>query len=155
MQSKFNTLMEANHSGSILWRIKLVNNSNVQQFESQSFYTGCPGYKVKVKLDLGRFMENGMRIVYLVLMLEHGQYDSSLSFPFLARCTAALVGQDMVTQVETVTVFKAHGRHSNNQQNCSTLVGRTKFFPFAKLLQRKYPASRDFLIHVEVNHVIN
>jgi len=82
-------VVERNVTGRVHWKVK-VNLRRRGQYSSPVVYTGCPGYKVQLSLDLDGHRENNIRYSSLHLNLLAGDYDEQIIFPFNATCLVTL-----------------------------------------------------------------
>lgn len=85
-----------NVTGKLHWKVKLSRSHNRGRnttYCSPAFYTGCPGYKVQLTLNMEGFREGREWYASLGLGLLPGDYDENLVFPFNATCFITLCDQ--------------------------------------------------------------
>ncbi|BFZ02915.1 hypothetical protein BsWGS_05954 [Bradybaena similaris] len=86
-------LRERNVTGKLHWKIKLNEMRRCSSYTSPAFYTGCPGYKVQLTLDMEGPREGGFKYTKLTLALLPGDYDHQVIFPFNGTCIVTLFDQ--------------------------------------------------------------
>ncbi|RUS82191.1 hypothetical protein EGW08_010073, partial [Elysia chlorotica] len=88
-------LRDRNVTGRLQWKIKLSRYTRGRHVSycSPTFYTGCPGYKVQLTLNMEGFREGREWFASLSLGLLPGEYDDSIVFPFNATCSVTLFDQ--------------------------------------------------------------
>ncbi|XP_064600816.1 TNF receptor-associated factor 6-like [Liolophura sinensis] len=80
--------------GQLYWRLDLTEMSDGLR-RSPAFFTGFPGYKLSVCLDMNGFVEGETGVDYTCLCVElhPGEFDDSLTFPVSGVCTVTLLNQ--------------------------------------------------------------
>ena len=74
-------LQQSGCTGRLLWKINLPED-NTCQLRSPYFYTGRPGYRLSLTLELAGFRNNDEIYSSIYVNLEKGDYDDELKFPF-------------------------------------------------------------------------
>jgi len=87
-------LVERNVTGRVHWKIKLNSSVGVaRKYLSPVVYTGSPGYKVQLRLDLDAHRQDHIKYASLSLCLLPGEYDDQVIFPFNATCLITMYDQ--------------------------------------------------------------
>ncbi|CAL1527452.1 unnamed protein product [Lymnaea stagnalis] len=87
-------IRDRNVTGKLHWKVKVGQQRNPRtSYCSPSFYTGCPGYKVQLTLDMDGHKEGHVRYTSLSVTLLPGEYDDDIVFPFNATCYVTLYDQ--------------------------------------------------------------
>ena len=115
--------------------------------ESNAFYTGCYGYKLKVTLSLDY---RGTFTIGVVLM--EGEYDGILPWPFSKKITVTLIDQNEdlkerknITKHVQGTIFS--GRPGIQSELRSEIF---RFLSYRELLTKRYFANNTLFIQVDV-----
>jgi hypothetical protein len=85
------------------WPSKLAEArmGGTQSITSQSFYTGCPGYKFYITVyPNGRKEGKGSHMAVYVALIK-GDFDEELQWPFKGNCHVSLLDQDNCGRVHT------------------------------------------------------
>ena len=119
--------------------------------ESNAFYTGCYGYKLKVALFLDY---RGTFAIGVVLM--KGEYDDILPWPFSKKITVTLIDQNEdLKERKNVTKYLSPSEHVweeiFSRRPTSELRGEIlRFSPYGELQTRRYFANLTEFIQVDV-----
>ncbi|CAG5117106.1 unnamed protein product [Candidula unifasciata] len=103
-------LRERNITGRLHWKLKLSQHRRSSSYSSPAFYTGCPGYKVQLILDMEGPREGSVKYTKLSLALLPGDYDYQVVFPFNGTCMVKLFDQFM----KCADLVGSHSRYSKN-----------------------------------------
>ncbi|XP_053384329.1 TNF receptor-associated factor 6-like [Mercenaria mercenaria] len=124
------------YNGKQLWKVKLVSGTN--KYRSRSFYTGCPGYKLHVSLELNGHTESGQSYASLFVIHEKGQFDEELFFPFSASCGVSLLAVRPTRSHETIVTCTAVPRCRTDTEGFRCQRGRLRFIKMEELLSDAY-----------------
>ena len=139
-----------------IWKVNLDRlprgrgNSFVNK-ESNAFYTGCYGYKLKVTLFLDY---RGTFAIGVVLM--KGEYDDILPWPFSKKITVTLIDQNEdLKERKNITKYLSPSEHVweeiFSRRPTSELRGEIlRFSPYGELQTRRYFANLTEFIQVDV-----
>ena len=120
--------------------------------ESNAFYTGCYGYKLKVRLSLDHF--RGPFKIAVVLMV--GEYDDILPWPFSKKITVTLIDQNEdLKERKNITKYLSPSEHVweeiFSRRPTSELRGEIlRFSPYGELQTGRYFANHTLFIQVDV-----
>ena len=136
------------YNGRLHWKIQTRETTNVT-LRSRSFYTGCPGYKVCISLELNGHSEGGQDFASLFVILENGKFDEELRFPFNSVCHVTVydqsdgVASNYQADIQCTNVPRCYleGERSNSQR------GRLRFMPTRTLQGERF--CRDGVIYME------
>ena len=116
--------------------------------ESNAFYTGCYGYKLKVRLSL----DYRLGPLSIVVVLMEGEYDGILPWPFSKKITVTLIDQNEdlkerknITKHVQGTIFS--GRPGIQSELRSEIF---RFLSYRELLTKRYFANNTLFIQVDV-----
>lgn len=140
-------LQQSNVYGKLQWKVSLVPGWD--KYQSKSFYTGCPGYKVHMSLELRGHMERNQSFASLFMVLEKGQFDEELFFPFNGHCKAKVLSEsapmnDIVIKCVNIPRCHVENEISNRQR------GRLRFMPTDTLLGEDYCINNNIYIDIKV-----
>ena len=122
--------------------------------ESNAFYTGCYGYKLKVTLSLDY---RGTFTIGVVLM--EGEYDGILPWPFSKKITVTIIDQNEdLKERKNVTKYLSPSGHVQGSIffgrpgiQCSDLrMQISRFTSYGELQTRHYFANGTLFIQVDV-----
>ena len=124
--------------------------------ESNAFYTGCYGYKLKVRLSLDYRRDWTFAIV---VVLMEGEYDDILPWPFSKKITVTLIDQNEdLKERKNITKYLSpsehvrerifSGRPTSDYRELSSEILR--FTSREELLTRHYAANNALFIQVDV-----
>lgn len=132
--------------GKFLWRIQPYSRLKMQQMHediarvvSPSFYTGVPGYKLRLMADLNGYGEGLGTHLSLFLQVMQGRFDCVLDWPCKHEHTLRIVDQtgrnlhfDKVQPFRNIAVKNRHmmGRPS---QECNVPIGFHTMIPIRDL----------------------
>ncbi|KAH3862883.1 TNF receptor-associated factor 6-like [Dreissena polymorpha] len=154
MEEKIITLTEhQRHSfnGRLQWKISLLPGQT--KYTSPSFYTGLPGYKLHMCLELKGHMERDVSYASMFVILEKGEYDDEIFFPFNARVKAMVlsVDPDLNQNVAPVLI------HCRNIPRCNaegvvfnSLRGRLRFMQTDHLLSSQFCVNNTIFLGIKV-----
>ena len=136
------------YNGRFHWKIQVGEITNMR-CRSKSFYTGCPGYKVCISLELNGHSEGGQDFASLFVILENGKFDEELRFPFNSICHVTVYDQsdgivsNYQADIQCTNVPRCYlqGERSNSQR------GRLRFMPTHTLLGERF--CKDGIIYME------
>lgn len=156
-------LKTTSFDGKLLWKLQLPSSGAQGQVRSPSFYTGRPGYKISVMLELSGHQECGESFTSFFLNLEKGRFDSQLCFPFSAVCSVMVINQRErgSRSTEETSVEECSAVMSCSQipgcpdanSSVSSQKGRLKFFKTDKLM--KYAKNGVLFIQVDCTHGVS
>ncbi|KAK3582699.1 hypothetical protein CHS0354_013050 [Potamilus streckersoni] len=149
---QLNLVNNTSYNGRFHWKIP-ISNMSIEQFQSGSFYTGCPGYKVCVCIELSGHRENNEDYTSIFVVLEKGEFDDSLRFPFNSVCHVTVHDQSDNSQSYTV-VFNCTNvsRCLSEEPSFNFSRGRLRFIKTQELLSEKFIADGFLYLDIEVNH---
>lgn len=122
--------------------------------ESNAFYTGCYGYKLKVTLSLDY---RGTFTIGVVLM--EGEYDGILPWPFSKKITVTIIDQNEdLKERKNITKYLSPSGHVQGSIffgrpgiQCSDLrMQISRFTSYGELQTRHYFANGTLFIQVDV-----
>ena len=129
-------------------------NSTVVK-ESNAFYTGCYGYKLKVRLSL----DYRLGPLSIVVVLMEGEYDGILPWPFSKKIAFTLIDQNEdLKERKNITKYLSPNGHVQG----SIFSGRPgieyselrseilRFSSYGELQTRRYFANETLFIQVDV-----
>ncbi len=118
-------------SGTLIWKIALPEGPVGCQLSSPSFYTGVPGYKIKLYLEVAGHTEGDRLYSSMFVSLEKGNYDDNLKFPFDGTCFITMLDQsDSVRERRNHTteiVCSQMGRCTTEGSSENRRRGKLKF----------------------------
>ena len=123
--------------------------------ESNAFYTGCYGYKLKVRLSL----DYRLGPLSIVVVLMEGEYDGILPWPFSKKIAVTLIDQNEdLKERKNITKYLSpsehvrerifSGRPTSDYRELSSEILR--FTSCEELLTRHYAANDALFIQVDV-----
>ena len=127
--------------------------------ESNAFYTGCYGYKLKVglSLDYRRGPLSDWTFAIAVVLME-GEYDDILPWPFSKKITVTLIDQNEdLKERKNITKYLSPNGHvqgnifSGRPIQYLDLRGEIlRFSSYGELQTRRYFANNTLFIQVDV-----
>ena len=120
--------------------------------ESNAFYTGCYGYKLKVRLSL----DYRLGPLSIVVVLMEGEYDGILPWPFSKKIAFTLIDQNEdLKERKNITKYLSPSEHVweeiFSRRPTSELRGEIlRFSPYGELQTRRYFANLTEFIQVDV-----
>ena len=128
--------------------------------ESNAFYTGCYGYKLKVRLSLDYHLGPSRDWTFaIVVVLMEGEYDGILPWPFSKKITVTIIDQNEdLKERKNITKYLSpnghvqgtifFGRPGIQYSELSSQISR--FTSYAELQTRHYVANGTLFIQVDV-----
>ncbi|XP_038063578.1 TNF receptor-associated factor 6-like [Patiria miniata] len=90
-------LENTNYNGCLHWKIDLNSyarsNNTSTRILSPAFYTSRPGYKLSACLELDGHVTGNTSYTSLFIVLQQGDFDDRLPFPFSTKCNVTLFDQ--------------------------------------------------------------
>ncbi|XP_022093531.1 TNF receptor-associated factor 6-like isoform X2 [Acanthaster planci] len=90
-------LENTNYNGRLYWKIDLNSytgsNNSSARILSPPFYTSRPGYKLRACLELDGHVTGSTSYTSLFVVLQQGDFDDCLHFPFSTTCGVTLFDQ--------------------------------------------------------------
>ncbi|KAK7004965.1 TNF receptor-associated factor 6-like isoform X1 [Biomphalaria glabrata] len=87
-------LRDRNVTGRLHWKVKVGHQRATRtSYCSPTFYTGCPGYKVQLTLNMDGQKDGHVKYTSISMSLLPGEYDDDMIFPFNATCFVTLYDQ--------------------------------------------------------------
>ena len=140
-----------------IWRVSFVGSPlmgrrGVNRKESNAFYTGCYGYKLKVNLSSGS--SYGSLVIWVVLM--KGEYDDILPWPFSKKITVTVIDQNEdLKERKNITKYLSPREHAwkeiFSRRPTSQLCGEIlRITSYKELETRRYLANGALFIQVDV-----
>lgn len=123
-------------NGSTVWKVTLVADQN--RYISPPFYTGNPGYKLRVSLELKGHTESSQSYASLFVIHEQGQFDDAVFFPFNAYCHVDLLSNTAGKTHSVVVNCPAMHRCRTEAEMSNIQRGLLRFLPSAELLGNVY-----------------
>ncbi|XP_060606658.1 TNF receptor-associated factor 5-like [Ruditapes philippinarum] len=137
--AEFDSVMEKlkesqmmSYNGKQSWKVEILPGQN--KYRSRSFYTGCPGYKLHVSLELNGHTEAGHSYASLFVIHEKGQFDEELFFPFSASCGVTLVSTLRTRIYETEVTCTSVPKCRTDAEQFQCQRGRLRFIRMDQLL---------------------
>lgn len=124
------------YGGKQLWKVEIAAGQN--KYRSRSFYTGCPGYKLHVSLELNGHTESSQTYASLFVVYEKGKFDDELFFPFSALCQVTLFARHPGKCHDALVTCTAVPRCRSDAEPFSCQRGRLRFISMEKLLSDTY-----------------
>ena len=129
--------------------------------ESNAFYTGCYGYKLKVRLSLDyRLGPLSDWTFAIVVVLMEGEYDDILPWPFSKKITVTLIDQNEdLKERKNITKYLSPSEHVREEifsgrptpDQYSELRSQiSRFTSYGELQTRHYFANGTLFIQVDV-----
>ena len=122
--------------------------------ESNEFYTGCYGYKLKVKLSLDYRRGPSSDWTFKIgVVLMKGEYDDILPWPFSKKITVTLIDQNEdLKERKNITKYLSPSLFSGrpgiqSSELCGEILG---FSSYGELQTRRYFANNTLFIQVDV-----
>ena len=137
-----------------IWRINfgpLMRSKVGTSTESNAFYTGCYGYKLKVILSGSRHGSIGICVV-----LMEGEYDEILPWPFSKKITVTMIDQNEdLKERKNITKYLSPSEHAYGEifsgRPTWPLRSETlRFASYKELETRRYLANGTLFIQVDV-----
>ncbi|KAL3875603.1 hypothetical protein ACJMK2_033538 [Sinanodonta woodiana] len=151
---ELNTIKNTSYNGKLHWKIP-ISDQRVQKFQSDSFYTGCPGYKVFVSLELSGHKEGNEDYSSFFVILMKGEFDNSLRFPFNSVCRVTVHDQSDPTQPHHATINCTNvSRCQSDELSFNFCRGRLRFMKTLELLSQKFTADGYLYLDVVVDHSV-
>ena len=138
-----------------IWKIKYLFSGSIEETESNAFYTGCYGYKLKVQLSF----DSRYSTFNIVVVLMEGEYDGILSWPFSKKITVTMIDQNKdLKERKNITKYLSPNGHVQG----SIFSGRPgieyselrseilRFSSYGELQTRRYFANETLFIQVDV-----
>ena len=129
--------------------------NNMVGKESNAFYTGCYGYKLKVRLSL----DYRLGPLSIVVVLMEGEYDGILPWPFSKKIAVTLIDQNEdLKERKNITKYLSPNGHVQG----TIFFGRpgiqyselrsqiSRFTSYGELQTRHYFANETMFIQVDV-----
>ena len=123
--------------------------------ESNAFYTGCYGYKLKVRLGL----DYRDRTFTIIVVLMEGEYDDILPWPFSKKITVTLIDQNEdLKERKNITKYLSPNGHVQGTifsgrpgiQYSELRSEILRFSSYGELQTRRYFANNTLFIQVDV-----
>ncbi|XP_059140444.1 TNF receptor-associated factor 6-like [Physella acuta] len=151
-------LKERNVTGKLHWKVKVGQLRNPRtSYCSPAFYTGCPGYKVQLTLDMDGVREGNVRYTSLSVTLQPGEYDDDVVFPFNATCYVTLYDQantasQRVNLTQEIVLREVPRNHNRGGQAGERIYRREhgKYVKRNELLGNNSRYLRHGFLHFEV-----
>ncbi|KAL5018948.1 hypothetical protein ScPMuIL_004670 [Solemya velum] len=146
-------LHNSSFTGRLHWKIPIADQTRAEQFLSKSFYTGVPGYKICACLELNGHTEGTDRYASFFIILEEGEYDSQLKFPFNSICNVTVSDQSETSSSRdhyTVTIHCTDiQRRLGDDSIGNGRRGRIKFMKTEELVSDRF--FRDGFLYIDIN----
>lgn len=154
---QLNDVQQAGCNGHLLWKINLPEDNNCQ-IQSPYFYTGRPGYRLSLTLELAGFRDYNEIYSSIYVNLQKGQYDSQLRFPFEGTCYVTIKDQSQThgnhrhftTSIVCSRVPRCTDEASNNSGRHQR--GRLKLMKTNELLGGRFVHQGCLLLQMEATH---
>jgi len=139
-------------------RVSKAKRDKDVRVESDAFYVGPQGYKMKLAMYPNGTKEARNAHISLYIALMRGKYDAILPWPFLYRVTLTIIDQnpDLMQRNNFVKSFIPESswksmQRPNSEENERRGFGR--FFSHAKLITGSYVVDDTLFIKLEVGPV--
>ncbi|XP_077979650.1 TNF receptor-associated factor 6-like [Glandiceps talaboti] len=155
-EERISFLENTSFNGKLLWKMKLADKDEQCCLTSPTFYTGCPGYRVCIQVELNAYNGRDETYTSLFVILQKGTYDDAVKFPFNAVCKLTVYDQDSLSanreDFTTTIVCSEVPRSPDNGYNENQKRGLLKFMMTEKLIGAKYAKDGNVYFQIEVNH---
>ena len=146
-----------------IWKVNpdplLQGGRNRQGKESDAFYTGCYGYKLKVQLSLDYYRGPSSDWTFAIaIVVMEGEYDDILPWPFSKKITVTIIDQNEdLKERKNITKYLSPSGHvqgeifsgrPNHYLRLRSQISR--FLSYAELQTRRYFANNTLFIQVDV-----
>ena len=144
-----------------IWKIShglLTYGGSIEEKQSNAFYTGCYGYKLKVKLSPDS-NSGSFKSFKIVVVLMKGEYDEILPWPFSKKITVTIIDQNEdLKERKNITKYLSPNEHVRE----SIFSGRStsddtepsgeilRFSSYEELQTRRYFENHTLFIQVDV-----
>ena len=149
-----------------IWKVNpdslLQGGKYLQVKESDAFYTGCYGYKLKVELSLDyrRGPLSDWTFAIAIVVME-GEYDDILPWPFRKKITVTIIDQNEdLKERKNITKYLSPSGHVGHvrgnifsgrpNQYLRLRIEILRFSSYAELQTRRYFANNTLFIQVDV-----
>ena len=148
-----------------IWKVnpgplRVGRRSTMGEKESNAFYTGCYGYKLKVTLSLDycRGPDSDWTFMIGVVLME-GEYDGILPWPFSKKITVTIIDQNEdLKERKNITKYLSPNGHVQGTiffgrpgiQYSEVRSQISPFTSYGELQTRRYFANETLFIQVDV-----
>ena len=167
LEEKFEALQRQLEGGNkrFIWKLnpgplRVGRRGTMGVKESNAFYTGCYGYKLKVKLFLDYHLGPSSDWTFaIVVVLMEGEYDNILPWPFSEKITVTIIDQNEdLKERKNITKYLSPSGHVQGSIffgrpgiQCSDLrMQISRFTSYGELQTRHYFANGTLFIQVDV-----
>ena len=157
--SSLHDLEYAGSGGSFLWKINLPEE-NTCHIRSPAFYTGRPGYRLSLTLELAGFRDYNEIYTSIFVNLEKGMYDEQLKFPFEGICYVTLFDQVHIGSREGQVNYTTHvvcsqvPRCLHDEAGQGNQRGRLRFMRTNDLLRGRYVHQGALLLQIDASNLL-
>jgi len=148
-------LESTSYNGQLLWKISLPDTNQCQVW-SPAFYTGLPGYKLRICLEIAGYREASEIFASVFVAIESGAHDDQLRFPFDGTCYITLFDQRQDVEERenhrATIVCRKVPQNTAAGHTESRRRGLLKFIRTGELLQGRYVRGGELLMQVQVTH---
>ncbi|XP_071797848.1 TNF receptor-associated factor 6-like [Asterias amurensis] len=153
---RISLLENTNYNGHLHWKIDLKShmcrNNSTTCIVSPAFYTSQPGYKLCARLETDGHVTRNSTYTSLFIVLQKGDYDDQLHFPFSTTCKVTLFDQvknthersDFTTIITCSNMSRAGMGNTRDQ-----FRGRLKFMQTDLLTSSRF--CNDGVVFVQIN----
>jgi len=148
-----NDLENTSYDGQLLWKVNLPESSPCKVW-SPAFYTGIPGYKLRVCLEIAGYREAAELYTSIFVAMGKGSYDDQLMFPFSGTCYITLFDQRRSVEERenhrATIVCQNITKNTEDDYSESRRRGLLKFITTPDLLQGRFVRNGQIQFLVEM-----
>ncbi|XP_076439481.1 TNF receptor-associated factor 6-like [Babylonia areolata] len=149
-------LKERTISGRLLWKLDMNNmNPLPNMVFSPPFYTSCPGYQLRLRLDFRGVCDGDEVYSSIFVVLQKGEFDADLLFPFNGQVRVSVLPHSSQISshcVSTIVKCKDIPRNTNGNVNARmNSRGCTRFIKQKELLSSSY--SKNKIVFFDISMV--
>jgi len=141
--STLRAMCRISHSGRLQWKVSLT--AGQEKYDSPAFYTGIPGYKMHVTLELKGHRERDQDFASVFVILEKGDFDEDLFFPLNASCRVRVLSERVESEGTEIQCSNIPRSDVTTSQR-----GRLRFMPTARLLSDDFCTNNCLYLDIKV-----
>ena len=149
-------LENTSYNGRLHWKIDLksytTSNNSPTCIFSPPFYTRESGYKLCARLEINGHVTRNCTYTSLFVVLQKGDYDDQLHFPFSTTCNVTLFDQMENTQGRsdfTTTITCSNMPRGRMRNTTDQFRGRLKFMQTDMLTSERFCS--DGVLFMQIN----
>ena len=155
--NRITELESTNFLGSLLWKVHIPEDQT-QSLTSPAFYTGSPGYKVRVVFKLRGLSDGDVSYASTTIIPEEGMFDDRLQFPCQGVCCITVfTGADQNREhIHYATNILSPGRAvSGDPSGENEQYGQFKFLKTHDLLEMSKFFDGHLFLQLDVHHFLS